>query len=103
MTISRMLCEHNIKKWLAKKRQKLTADHAKARLQWALAHEDRTVGDFRRAIYSDECSVEQVPSGYQRWVFRTPQEKWHKDCTLPKNRRQMKLVVWGCFWPSGAP
>ena len=99
-TIDRMLREHNIKKWLAKKRPKLTADHAKARLQWALAHKDWTVEDFWRVIYSDECSVEKEPAGHQRWVFRTPQEKWHKDCILPKNRRQVKLMVWGCFWGS---
>ena len=56
--------------------------------------------DFQRVIYSDEFSVEQVPAGHQRWVFRMPQEKWHKDCALPKNRRQVKLMVWGCFWGS---
>jgi hypothetical protein len=65
-TIDRMLRVHNIKKWLAKKRPKLTADHAKARLRWALAHKDWTVEDFRRVIYSDECSVEKEPTGHQR-------------------------------------
>jgi hypothetical protein len=80
-TIDRMLRPHNIKKWLAKKRPKLTAYYAKARLQWALAHKDCTVEDFRRVIYSDECSVEKEPAGHQRWVFQTPQEKWHNDCT----------------------
>ena len=70
-----MLREHNIKKWLGKKRLKFKADHAKARLQWALAHKGWTVEDFQRVIYSDGCSVEQVAAGRQRWVFRTPQEK----------------------------
>ena len=37
---------------------------------------------------------------HQRWVFQTPPEKWHKDCILPKNRHQVKLMVWGCFWGS---
>jgi len=74
-TIDRMLREPSIKKWLAKKRPKLMADHAKARLQLALAHKDWTVEDFRRVIYSDECSVEKEPAGHQRWAFRTSQEK----------------------------
>ena len=82
----------------SQKRLKLTEDHAKARLQWAPAHKDWTVEDFQRVIHTNECSVEQVPAGHQRWVFRTPQEKWHKDCILPKNCRQVKLMVWGCFW-----
>jgi hypothetical protein len=92
-TIDCMLRVLNIKKWLANEQPKLTVDHVKARLRWALAHKDWTVEDFRRVIYSDECSVEKEPAGYQRWVFRTPQEKWHNDCILPKNRRQVKLMV----------
>ena len=46
-TIDRILREHNIREWLAKKLPKFTADHAKARLQWALAHKDWTAEDFR--------------------------------------------------------
>ena len=50
-------------------------------------------------IYSDECSVEQEPAGQQRWVFSTPgQERWHVDCVNPVKHRQVKLMVWGCFW-----
>jgi transposase len=97
-TIDRLLRQHNIRKWLAKERPKLTEEHAKARLEWALAHKDWTAEDFQRVIYSDECSVEVGPTGHQRWVFRTPQEKWNLTCILPKKRRQVKLMVWGCFW-----
>ena len=50
-----------------------------ALFQWALAHKDWTVEDFQRAIYSDECTVEQEPAGHQRWLVRTPREKWQKD------------------------
>ena len=99
-TIDRMLREHNIKKWLAKKRPKLTADHTKARLQWALAHKDWTAEDFQGVIYSDECNVEQEPAGHQRWVFRTPQKKWEKSCILSKNRCRVTLMVRDCFWGS---
>lgn len=88
-----MLYERNIKKWLAEKRPKLTADQAKARFQCALARKDWTVEDFQRVLCSDECNVEQEPAGHQRWVFRTPQEKWQKDCVLPKGRRQVKLMA----------
>ena len=71
-TIDRMLGEQNI---LAKKRPKLTADYAKARLQWALAHKNWTVEDFQRVICNNVYSVEQEPAGHQRWVFRTHQKK----------------------------
>jgi hypothetical protein len=97
-TIDRLLRQHNIKKWLAKKRPKLKPEHAKARLEWALAHKDWTAEDFQRVVYSDECSVEKEPAGQQIWVFRTPSEKWDKGCIRPVKHRQVKLMVWGCFW-----
>jgi len=50
-------------------------------------------------IYTDECSVEQETAGQQRWDFSTPgQERWHVDCVNPVKHRQMKLMVWVCFW-----
>ena len=74
-TFDRLLQQHNIKKWLAKKRPRLKVEHTKARLQWAIASKDWTAEDFQRVIYSDECSVEQKPAGQQRWVFSTPGEE----------------------------
>jgi len=57
-TFNRLLQQHNIKKWLAKKQPRLKVEHVKARLQWAIALKDWTEEDFQRVIYSDECSVE---------------------------------------------
>jgi len=73
-------------------------EHAKARLQQAVACKDWTAEDFQRVIYSDECSVEQQPAGQQRWVFGTPgEERRHVDCVNPVKDHQVKLMVWGCF------
>jgi hypothetical protein len=41
-TIRRLLHDHNIKKWLAKKRPKLTNEYAKKRFEWAVAYKDWT-------------------------------------------------------------
>jgi hypothetical protein len=46
-TIDRLPRQHNIKKRLAKKRLKLKPEHAKALLEWALAHKDWTAEDFQ--------------------------------------------------------
>ena len=32
--------------------------------------------------------------------FPNTSGEMEKDCILPKNRRQVKLMVWGCFWGS---
>ena len=58
-TVDRALRENGIKKWLAKKRAKLTPEHAQKRLACAKAHQDWTTKDFEGVIWSDECSVER--------------------------------------------
>jgi len=69
------------------------------RVKWAIARKDWTAEDFQGVIYSDECSVEQQPAGQQRWVFSTlGEERWHVDSVNPVKHRQVKLMVWGCFW-----
>ena len=98
-TIYRLLKEHNIRKWIAKTRPKLEEKHAKARLAWALAHKDWTVEDFEGVIWSDECSVEKYATATNMWVFRTPAEKWERDCiNVRLCRKGTALMVWGCFW-----
>jgi transposase len=100
-TVDRFLREQGLKKWLAKKRPALTAENARKRLEWALARRNWTDSDFEGVIWSDECSVERSASGRQTWVFRTPQEKWYRDCICPKAKgKGVSLMVWGCFWGS---
>ncbi len=59
------LRSQNLRKWLAKKRPKLTPEHAKKRLEWALARRSWTAEDFEGIVYSDECSVEKQAEGRQ--------------------------------------
>ena len=94
-TVKRRLKEQGIKNWLAAKRPRLEAQHAKLRLEWSLEYRDWT---RKRIIWSDECSVEKSADPQQVWVFRTPEEKWHKDCINDTVKSgETKLMVWGCF------
>jgi len=98
-TVKRALAEEDIKKWRAKKRALLTKKHAKQRLAWALAHKDWDVADWEGVIFSDECMVEKSRNSRVDWVFRTPAEKWHKDCIQGATKGPgVKLMVWACFW-----
>jgi len=98
-TIDRVLREANIKKWLAQTRPRLTAAHAKKRLDWALARKNWTAEDFEGILYSDECTIRKSANPAQIWVFRTPEEKWLADCIKPRgNTNEIGLMVWGCFW-----
>jgi transposase len=97
-TVKRILAKEHIKKWIAAERPELTDDHAHQRLEWALLHKDWTPEQWARVIWSDECSVEKSKDPRQVWVFRTPGEKWIKECINPKLKSgSTKLMVWGCF------
>ena len=74
-TVKRILAKERIKKWQAKKRPKLTKDHAAERLHWALRYADWTEEDWKRVIWSDECSVEKSKDPRTVWGFRTAYEK----------------------------
>jgi len=98
-TVDRALRESGIKKWLAKKRAKLTPEHAQKRLAWARAHQNWTAEDFEGVIWSDECSVERSRNPQQKWIFRSASEKWHPECIRGVGKgKGIALMVWGCFW-----
>ena len=98
-TVDRVLREANVRKWIAKRRPRLTAAHARKRLNWAMDHKDWTAEDFQGVLYSDECIVRKSACSGRQWVFRTPQEKWLAECIRPVGKRnETGLMVWSCFW-----
>ena len=98
-TVKRSLAEVNIKKWRAKKRALLKQRHAIQRLAWAKKHKEWTKEDWKGIIFSDECSVEKSKNPKGIWVFRTPAEKWEKDCIHGVTKGPgIKLMVWACIW-----
>ena len=98
-TIKRVLAEEDIRKWRAKKRALLTEDHVAQRLAWAKEHKNWDKADWEGVIFSDECSVEKSKDPRGIWVFRTPPEKYHKDCIHGVTKGPgVKLMVWGCIW-----
>ena len=97
--MDRILREANIKKSLAKSRPRLKPEHVAKRLRWATVHRDWTVEDFKRVIWSNECSVEISKDPRQQWVFREPEEEWLAECIHPKKKdKGISLMVLRCFW-----
>ena len=97
-TLKRVLKKHNIKKWTAAERPLLDDKIATLRLEWALRYKDWDAEDWKKVVWSDECSVEKSADPRQVWVFRTPGEKWLKACISGKMKSgQCSLMVWGCF------
>lgn len=97
-TIQRILKDHNIMCWRAKRRPLLTEDQASVRLQWALAHIHWEEEDWSRLLWSDECSVERGRGRSDLWRFRTPYQKWDKEMIEPFNKsKDLSQMVWASF------
>ena len=97
-TIRRRLHEVNNVKWRLGDRPRLTKEQAQKRFRWAKENLSKTVDDWRKVIWSDECFVENGGDAHG-WVFRRPPleeigKKPHK--AESKNGEGMPLRIWAC-------
>ncbi|CAB5390250.1 unnamed protein product [Rhizophagus irregularis] len=67
------------------------------RLLWARAHENWTVEDFKRVVWSDESTYTQFrTSGFGR-VWRESSEEFYEDCIASTVQKSFGQMFWGCF------
>ena len=70
-TVKKILKEHGIQNWKAKRRPFLTQKHADQRYAWCLRNQHRNPEEWGMVMWSDECSVERGRGKRDEWVFRT--------------------------------
>jgi transposase len=100
-TFLTILKESGYGHWRAKKRPKLTKEHAKLRLEWAKNHKDWTYTEWSKVIWSDESSIELGKGGQQPWVFHLNQlgEKWKKEYIKPYPKgKGLCIMIWAAIW-----
>jgi transposase len=101
-TLRKILKEHGITNWRAKRRPFLTEKNAVARLKWCLERQHWLAEDWALVVWSDECSVERGRGQRDEWVFRTPGQKWHRQMIQTYDtKKNMKVMVWASFWDTG--
>lgn len=66
------------------------------RLEWAEAHKDWTIEQWRRIIWSDESPFVLRYSGRVR-VWRLSNERYEPYATKGTVKHDKKINVWGCF------
>jgi hypothetical protein len=81
-TIRSILKQYGITNWRAKKRPHLTEEHAAIRLASCIERLDWTVDDWKKYMWSDECSVERGKGKTTEWVFRTPPVTARTKCRV---------------------
>jgi hypothetical protein len=98
-TIKRYLIKHHIHNWKCKKRPYLSPENALKRYLWCAARRHWGVAEWNKYMWSDECSAERGRGKKQEWCWRTSEQKWNPEMiTTYKSGKDIKVMVWGCFW-----
>ena len=63
-----------MKAMVKKKCSFLSAKHCKVRLNYAHAHKDWTVEDWKRVVWSDKTKINRLGSDGHKWVWNRPGE-----------------------------
>ena len=95
-TVRRALHDLNLSSCVAPSKPLVSDANAKKRYEWALAHQDWTVDNFKRVLWSDETTI-RLFQGSPGRVWREPHEKWEIDCIGCTVKRSPGRMYWGCF------
>jgi transposase len=69
-TVRRALKKAGMRAVVKRKRPLLTKRHRKARMDFALAHKDWTLEDWKRVVWSDETKINRLGSDGRKWVWK---------------------------------
>lgn len=98
-SVQRLLREMNLRKWIQKKRPFITPEHAAARLDWAIRHQAYTLVDWKKVLWSDECTVERGVGVKPTWTFVRPRDQLREGDiqAVRASGKGVKKMLWACF------
>jgi transposase len=101
-TVVKILKERQILSIVAAKRPSLTHAHAINRLRFANNHLNKSVRDWKRWTFSDECSVHlDCAEGNRRFIIKRS-DRFKPDFVVGKKQQGGgKLMIWSFISPDG--
>lgn len=96
----RLVDEFNLKSHHAAKKPLLKPFQLKKRLQFCKTYAHWTEQQWKKVMFSDECTFQQFGLGSLR-VRRFPNTRFSPQNTLPTVKHSPKVMVWGCFSAAG--
>src|SRR3984957_13248717 len=81
-----------------KKKPFLSKRHKKERMDFALAHQDWTVEDWKKVVWSDETKINRLRSDGRKWVWKKAGEGLSDR--LVQGTQKFgggSVMVWGCM------
>lgn len=99
-TVQRGLNQVGCQVRVPKKKPFLTDSHVKKRYEWALDHQEWTIDDWSKVVWSDETAVELRDNCPQfvRFVDGFPTTPEHFSLTT---KHPTKVIIWSCFSSRG--
>jgi transposase len=97
-TVHRALKKAGMRAVVKRKRPLLTKRHRKARMDFALAHKDWTLDDWKRVVWSDETKINCLGSDGRKWVWKRAGEGLSDR--LVEGTVKFgggNLMLWGCM------
>jgi len=97
-TVRNSLKAAGMKAVVKKKKPFLTKKHRKARLDFALTHQDWTVEDWKKVVWSDETKINRLGSDGRKWVWKKGGEGLSDR--LVQGTQKFgggSVMVWGCM------
>ncbi|KAG8813429.1 hypothetical protein FRC17_001580 [Serendipita sp. 399] len=81
-----------------KKKPLLSKKHRKACLDYALAHRDWTMEDWKKVVWSDETKINRLGSDGKKWVWKKAGEGL-SDCLVEGTLKfgGGSVMLWGCM------
>ncbi len=97
-TVQRKLKAAGLKAVVKQKKPLLTAAHKRARLDWAIAHQDWTLEDWKQVVWSDETKINRLGSDGKHYVWKQPGEG-PSECTVQGTLKfgGGSLMLWACM------
>jgi transposase len=99
-TVRRALKAAGMKAVVKKKRPKLTARHRRERMDFAIAHRDWTIEDWKCVVWSDETKINCLGSDGRVWVWKRAGEQLNPRLVQETTKfGGGSIMFWGCmFW-----
>src|SRR6266481_644453 len=101
-TVHRALKNAGMKAVVKRKRPMLKKRHRQERMDFALAHKDWTVEDWKRVVWSDETNINNLGSDGRKWVWKRAGEGLSDR--LVEGTVKFgggSLMLWGCMMWEG--
>ena len=100
-TISRRLSkEFHLKSYKPAKKPRLTPAMKMKRLNFARRHQNWTVADWNKVLFSDESTFQQFGSRHQH-IRRPVGKRFDEKYTIPTMKHPPSVMVWGAFSQNG--